>query len=73
SYYAPTGGMIESRLPLATRVQPGEQIYRLISFNKEGKLPETVSVCAETAGIVFDISTNQSVNQGEYVMDILDC
>ena len=73
SYYAPTGGMVQSRLPLATKVKPGERIYQLLSFNKQGKPPETIDVCAETAGIVFDISTNQSVNQGEYVMDILDC
>ena len=73
SYYAPTGGMIQSRLPLATRVHSGEQIYQLLSFNKQGTTPEIISIQAETPGIVFDISTNQCVNQGEYVMDILDC
>ncbi len=73
SYYAPTGGMIQSRLPLATRVKSGEQIYQLLSFNKQGTTPEIINVHAETSGIVFDISTNQCVNQGEYVMDILDC
>ncbi|PSB11705.1 succinylglutamate desuccinylase [Pleurocapsa sp. CCALA 161] len=73
SYYAPTGGMIQSRLPLATRVKSGEQIYQLLSFNKQGTTPEIINVHAETSGIVFDISTNQCVNQGEYVIDILDC
>ena len=73
SYYAPTGGMVQSRLPLSTRVDPGEQIYQLLSFNKRGTTPEIISVQAETSGIVFDVSTNQCVNQGEYVMDILDC
>ena len=73
SYYAPTGGMVQSRLPLEARVNPGDRIYQLLTFNKQGKIPEIVDVCAETKGIVFDISTNQSVNQGEYVMDILDC
>ncbi|MEL6579657.1 MAG: succinylglutamate desuccinylase/aspartoacylase family protein, partial [Cyanobacteria bacterium J06621_12] len=73
SYYAPTGGMVQSRLPLKTRVKPGEQIYQLLSFNKQKTVPEIVSVCAETSGIVFDLATNQCVNQGEYVMDILDC
>lgn len=73
SYYAPTGGMVQSRLPLATRVKSGEQIYQLLSFNKQGTAPELVNIHAETSGIVFDISTNQCVNQGEYVMDILDC
>ncbi len=73
SYHAPTGGMVQSRLPLKTKVNPGDQIYQLLSFNKQGSKPEVVSVCAETQGIVFDVSTNQCVNQGEYVMDILDC
>ena len=73
SYYAPTGGMIQSRLPLRTQVEAGEKIYQLLSFNKQGQLPEVFDIHAETQGIVFDISTNQCVNQGEYVMDILDC
>lgn len=73
SYYAPTGGMVKSRLPLATRVQSGAEIYQLLSFNKQGTNPQIITVHAETSGIVFDISTNQCVNQGEYVMDILDC
>jgi len=73
SYYAPTGGMVQSRLPLATKVKSGEQIYQLLSFNKQGTPPEIMAVHAETSGIVFDLSTNHCVNQGEYVMDILDC
>ena len=73
SYYAPTGGMIQERLPLLTRVKPGDRVYQLLSFNKQGNNPEIIDVCAETKGIVFDISTNQCFNQGEYVMDILDC
>ncbi|MGD1921264.1 MAG: succinylglutamate desuccinylase/aspartoacylase family protein [Pleurocapsa sp.] len=72
SYNAPTGGMIQSRLSLKTRVKPGDIIYQLLSFNKQGKPPEVINFCAETAGIVFDISTNQCVNQGEFAMDILE-
>ena len=73
SYYAPSGGMIQSRLPLKTRVHPGERIYQLLSFNKQQTNPEIIDIGAETGGIVFDVSTNHCVNQGEYVMDILDC
>ena len=73
SYYAPTGGMIQSRLSLNTQVKAGDIIYQLLSFNKQGKPPEVINIAAETSGIIFDISTNQCVNQGEYVMDILDC
>ncbi|MEM8676224.1 MAG: succinylglutamate desuccinylase/aspartoacylase family protein [Cyanobacteria bacterium P01_G01_bin.67] len=72
SYYAPTGGMVQSRLNLKTKVLPGDQIYQLLSFNKQGTTPEIISIRAETSGIVFDVSTNECVNQGEYVMDILD-
>jgi uncharacterized protein len=71
SYYAPTGGMIQSRSPLGTKIKAGQKIYQLLSFNKQQKLPEIIDICAETDGLVFDISTNQCVNQGEYVMDIL--
>lgn len=73
SYYAPTGGMIQSRLSLHHKVNQGDLIYQLLSFNKQGKTPEIIDVFAETQGIVFDVSTNECVNQGEYVMDILDC
>lgn len=72
SYYAPTGGTIQSRLPLKTRVNPGDRLYQLLSFNKQQTLPEIIEVCAETPGIVFDVSTNQCFSQGEYVMDILE-
>jgi uncharacterized protein len=72
SYYAATGGMIQNRLPLHTQVEKGDRIYQLLSFNKQQKLPEVIDVHAENAGIIFDLATNQSVNQGEYVLDILE-
>ena len=72
SYYAPTGGMIKSRLPLRAKVKAGDRLYQILCFNKQQKIPKVFDICAEQDGIVFDISTNQSVNQGEYVMDILD-
>lgn len=72
SYHAPTGGMIQNRVALGTKVRAGEKIYQLLSFNKQQQLPEIVNVCAETDGLVFDLSTNQCVNQGEYVLDILN-
>ena len=71
SYYAATGGMIKNRLPLYTKVQKCDRIYQLLSFNKRQQLPETIDVYAETDGMIFDLATNQSVNQGEYVLDIL--
>lgn len=71
SYYAATGGMIQNRLPLHTQVKKGDRVYQLLSFNKQQKLPEIIDVYAETNGIIFDLATNQSVNQGEYILDIL--
>lgn len=71
SYYATTGGMIQSRLNLGTRVNKGDKIYQLLSLNKQKKIPQIINVYAETDGLIFDISTNQSVNQGEYILDIL--
>ncbi|WP_036486097.1 succinylglutamate desuccinylase/aspartoacylase family protein [Myxosarcina sp. GI1] len=72
SYYAPTGGMIQARLPLGTKAIAGDRLYQLLSFNKQQQPPEVIDICAETSGIVFDISTNNCVNQGEYVLDILE-
>jgi hypothetical protein len=72
SYHAPTGGIIQKRVALGTKVRAGERLYQLLSFNKQKKLPEVINVHAETDGLVFDLSTNQSVNQGEYVLDILN-
>ena len=71
SYYAPRGGMIQNRLSLKTPVAKGDRIYQLLSFNKNKQLPEIIDITAETDGLVFDTSTNQCVNQGEYVLDIL--
>jgi predicted deacylase len=73
SYYAPSGGMVDNRLALDTKVKAGTVIYHLLMFNKQKSLPKTIEIHAETDGIVFDISTNHCVNQGEYVMDILEC
>ena len=71
SYYAATGGMIQNRLPLKKEISKGDRIYQILSFNKQQQLPEVMEVFAETDGIIFDVATNQSVNQGEYVLDIL--
>ncbi|MGK7882355.1 MAG: succinylglutamate desuccinylase/aspartoacylase family protein [Crocosphaera sp.] len=68
SYYAPTGGMIQNRLSLQYPVKKGDKLYEILSFNKQGNLPEVFNIHAEKDGFIFDISTNYSVNQGEYVL-----
>ncbi|MFB2922065.1 MULTISPECIES: succinylglutamate desuccinylase/aspartoacylase domain-containing protein [Aerosakkonema] len=71
-YYAPAGGMIQERLPLGASINAGERLYQIISFNKKGELPTLIDVNAAKGGIIFDLSTNYSVNQSEYVLTVLE-
>lgn len=71
-YYAPTGGMIQNRVALGISVQAGEILYQIICFNKKGELPSLIDICAEQSGLIFDLSTNHSVNQAEYVLTVLE-
>ncbi|MBK1987767.1 succinylglutamate desuccinylase/aspartoacylase family protein [Sphaerospermopsis aphanizomenoides BCCUSP55] len=70
-YYAIAGGMIQSRVELGSVVKAGDRLYQIISFNKEGKLPAVIDINAEADGLVYDVSTNQAVNQGEFVLGVL--
>ncbi|MEB3177841.1 MAG: succinylglutamate desuccinylase/aspartoacylase family protein [Nostocaceae cyanobacterium] len=70
-YYAPVGGMIQSRLDLGNSVKTGERLYQVLSFNKSGDLPKIIDVCAEEDGFVYDVAINQGVNEGEYVLGII--
>ncbi len=70
-YYATVGGMIQSRISLGREVRAGEQLYQILSFNKQGKLPTTVDIFAERDGFVYDVSANQAVNEGEFVLGII--
>ena len=69
-YYASIGGMIQYRVDLGSSVKAGERLYQILSFNKESQLPTVIDVCAELDGLVYDISSNQAVNEGEYVLGI---
>lgn len=70
-YYAPSGGMIQSRVNLGNSVKAGERLYQILSFAKDTNLPTLIDICAEQAGLVYDLSTNQAVNEGEYVLSIM--
>ncbi len=72
NYYAPTGGIIYKRTTLKTQVKAGDFLYQILSFNKEERLPKTINIFAECDGLVFDISSNQAVNQGEYVLGMMN-
>ena len=71
-YYATSGGMIENRVPLGTTVETGDKLYQLLRFNRSENLPDVLDVYAQNSGLVFDVSTNYSVNQGEYVLSIFE-
>ncbi|MCW5312717.1 succinylglutamate desuccinylase [Nostoc sp. KVJ3] len=70
-YYAIAGGMIQSRIALGSRFKAGEKLYQILSFNKEGNLPSVIDVCAQQDGLVYDVATNQAVNEGEFVLGII--
>lgn len=67
-YWSPVGGMILSKAALGTSVNQGDLLYQVLTFNKIGELPTTIHVHAEKTGLVYDISINNSVNEGEFVL-----
>jgi len=71
SYYAPVGGMIQNRVEPGTIVKQNQRLYQILNFNKNQDLPKLIDVFAETDGLVLDNSTNHSVNQGDFVLDII--
>ncbi len=74
-YYAPVGGMVQSRVALGKTVEAGQRLYQILSFPKSAyetsQMPTISDICAEQSGIVYDVSINHAVNQGEYVLGIL--
>ncbi len=71
-YYAPRGGTVRNRVSLGTYVKAGEIIYQILSFNKKRELPAIIEIRAIENGLVFDCATNKAVNQGEYVLSIMN-
>lgn len=70
SYYAVEGGMIQNRKKVGTKVNVGEQLYEILKFNKSGELPTIMEVRSQDQGLIVDVSCNEAVNQGEYVLGI---
>ncbi|MBD2353171.1 succinylglutamate desuccinylase/aspartoacylase family protein [Tolypothrix sp. FACHB-123] len=70
-YYAIAGGMIQSRVAVGSKVKRQDKLYQILSFNKASQLPQTIDIFAEHDGLVYEISTNQAVNQGELVLRIM--
>ena len=53
SYYAPTGGVIQSRVKLGRSVKKGEKVYQLLSFNKQKETPKNIDVLARNRRFDF--------------------
>jgi predicted deacylase len=70
-YFATAGGFVQNRVAIATWVEAGDCLYELLCLNKEGHLPITVTVYAQQAGLVYDLSTNEAVSEGEYVLAVM--
>jgi uncharacterized protein len=70
-YFAPAGGILQTRVEPGTWVRAGTPLYSLLCFNKAAQLPVVKTIRAEHAGLVYDVSINQAFNQGEYVLAVL--
>ncbi len=71
-YYAPTGGIIQSCVELKQTVVAGEIIYQILTMDKAAQKMDVIKIEAEASGWVFDRAINQGVNEGEYVLTILE-
>ncbi|QDZ40392.1 succinylglutamate desuccinylase/aspartoacylase family protein [Euhalothece natronophila Z-M001] len=71
-YYATTGGIIETYPPLRTPVKAGASLYQILEMNKKEHSPQLMTVTAEESGFIFDVGKNQAVNEGEYVLSVLE-
>jgi len=70
-YHAIAGGMIQARVELGSMVKVGDRPYQILSFNKQSQLPTVIDIYAEHSGLIYDVATNQAVNQGEFVLGII--
>jgi predicted deacylase len=72
NYYAPRGGTLSQRPLIGAIVPAGQQLYQLVTFNRDGNTPETIEVSTPRRGIVFDVARNCSLNEGEYVLGVME-
>jgi hypothetical protein len=67
-YFIPQGGLIKILVKLGQLVKTGDVLYQIIKIKEE----KIISLTAENSGIVLDINRQQSLNQGEYILSILE-
>ena len=52
-------------------VKKGQPLYELLCFTKDQHFPSMTTISSQDSGLVFDVSLNESVNEGEYILSIL--
>jgi hypothetical protein len=72
NYYAPRGGTLSQRPLVGTIVNAGQRLYQLASFNRNGQTPELIEIHTPKRGLVFDVARNCSLNEGEYVLGVME-
>lgn len=72
NYYAPRGGTLCQRPHLGAIVPAGQRLYQLVTLNRDGNPPEIIEVHTPRRGLVFDLARNCSLNEGEYVLGMME-
>jgi len=71
-YYAPHGGMFKTDISAGNYIKAGQKIYDILSFDKVENKSELIPGFAEAGGLVFDVARNQSVNQFDYMLSVME-
>lgn len=71
-YYAPQGGMFKNCIKIGDAITKDSKIYDILSFHKDKQTSTIIPVYAEADGVVFDIATNHSVNEFDYVLSVME-
>ncbi|MGC9525902.1 MAG: succinylglutamate desuccinylase [Limnospira sp.] len=71
-YYAPQSGMFKTDILPGNYIDKNQKIYDILSFDKSELKSELIAGFAEAAGLVFDVARNQSVNQFDYMLSVME-
>ncbi len=71
-YYAAAGGILQNRVEPAATVAAGDLLYEVVQFNKSGEQPRVTTVKAQHSGLIYDVSSSEVMNQGEYVLSLVE-
>jgi len=71
-YYTLMGGVLQYRVEPGAKVVAGEVLYELVQFNKSGEMPLVKTVESQHSGLIYDVSSSEVMNQGEYVLSLIE-